>query len=98
MLKIINFFSQPNSVNKFPENSRLPGILLVTFTALFISACGNKGPLYIPADQETLEQLEQAEKELEENAKKKRKESAEVTSEPGEGNADPDGSPQTEGQ
>ena len=46
--------------------------LVVAIPVLLLPACGNKGDLYIPVDQQTLEELEQVEKELEEAAKKKR--------------------------
>jgi len=56
-------------------------LLLLICTGLM--ACGKKGPLYLPVDEETLQQLESVQEELDEAQERNRKKNS-TTPEPAE--------------
>jgi len=58
--------------------ARLSVLLLI---CMALVACGKKGPLYLPVDEETLQQLESVQEELDEAEERNRKKNT-TTSEP----------------
>ena len=61
----VNFTESPNM-----RNTKLTSILLIT-SLFLMTACGQKGALYIPAETATPAASEMTDKAVEEEAKKK---------------------------
>lgn len=70
MLTMTNSSQSPRSVTRLAGLSRLSrvAVLFLLVSMMSLTSCGNKGDLFLPVDQETLDQLESAEQALEESA------------------------------
>lgn len=55
-------------INSSRENRNVMQCAMPVALCLLLTACGNKGDLFLPADQETLDQLKKAEQAIEDSS------------------------------
>lgn len=71
ILKLMDMKERYKTITrKFATTSR---VVVVASVLVWVSACGNKGPLYLEADEETLLEIDELQREIDEAEEEARK-------------------------